>query len=91
MTLVLCATSRGTALFIFSTALQFLIVGADILVAPAFHADPTENDHQLGKAQLLVQVAGMQAGRHHRVELHHTKAQRFAHGKAVLHQLFSDV
>lgn len=91
MTLVLCTTSRGTALFIFSTALQFLVVGADILVASAFHAEPTENDHQLGKAQPLVQVAGMQVGRHHRVELHHTKAQRFAHGKAVLHQLFSDV
>lgn len=91
MTLVSCTVPRGTALFIFSAALQLLVVGADILVAPAFHAEPTENDHQLGKAQPLVQVAGMQVGRHHRVELHHTKAQRFAHGKAVLRQLFSDV
>lgn len=51
------------------SALQLVIVDADVLIAAVLHQKALRNGAQMHKAQALIQVAGMDIVFHHGVEL----------------------
>ena len=68
-----------------------MIVGTDILIVTVLHAESLRDDAQLYEAQTLVEVAGMDIGSHHGIELHNTKAMSLTLYETIGYQLFADM
>ena len=66
--------------------LQLVVVRHDVLVGAVGQAEAAGDDAQLGKAELLVKVAGHCVGGHDGVELQDSKAVRPALCEAVPHK-----
>lgn len=51
-----------------------MMVGADILIMPVLHAEPSGDRAQLDKAKAFIEMAGVDVRGHHCIELQHPKA-----------------
>ena len=69
--------------------LQFMVIGANVLIVPILHPETLWNGSQLLKAKTLVQMTGMNIRRHHCVELKNSEPLLFALSEAVPNKLFS--
>ena len=70
---------------------QFDVEEDDVLVVAVLHEEALGNTAQAREAQALIQVQGMDVGRHDRVELHEAETQPGTHRQRVLHELLTDV
>lgn len=73
------------------TALQFVVVRADVFVMAVFHSKPFRDGAEQDKSETFVQVARMSVAFDNGIELQDSKSVLFSLFKAVLHEHFADM